>query len=114
MFVSLSGNVLSVTGPTGYGFALLGNWNRTSTADRRTGLITTGYTMPEGTMITLRSVLGDIPMGAISTPISISTKPSRWGDVVGELDGSAIPIDVGVPFGALTGDINDHFGAYYE
>ena len=114
MFVSLNGNILSVTGPSGYGFALIGNWNKSSTTQPKSALVDTTYTMPEGTMITLRSVLGDIPMGAISTPITFRTKPSRWGAVVGELDGAAIPIDVGVPFGSLTGEINNTFGAYYE
>jgi hypothetical protein len=113
MFVSLNGNILSVTGPSGYGFALIGNWNKSSTPRPKSTLVDTTYTMPEGTMITLRSVLGDIPMGAIATPISFRTKPSRWGAVVGELDGAAIPIDVGVPFGSLTGEINNTFGAYY-
>ena len=114
MFASLNGNILSLTGPTGYGFSLIGNWNKNSTVLKKSGLVETTYTMPEGTMITLRSVLGDIPMGAISTPITFRTKPSRWGAVVGEVDGSAIPIDVGVPFGSLTGEINNTFGAYYE
>jgi hypothetical protein len=114
MFASLTGNILSLTGPSGYGFSLIGNWNRSSTPRPKSTLVDTTYTMPEGTMITLRSVLGDIPMGAISTPITFRTKPSRWGAVVGEVDGSAIPIDVGVPFGSLTGEINNTFGAYYE
>ena len=114
MLVSLNGNILSLTGPSGYGFSLIGNWNKSTTQLPKSALIETTYSMAEGTMIALRSVLGDIPMGAISTPITFRTKPSRWGAVVGELDGSAIPIDVGVPFGSLTGEINNTFGAYYE
>lgn len=114
MFAWLNGNVLSIAGPTGYGFSLLGNWNRTSTFSRRSGLTETVYTMPSGTMLTLRSVLGDIPVGAVGNTVTIRTRPGRWGDIVGEVDSPTIPIDVSIPFGALTGDINELFGAVFD
>jgi len=111
LFAWLEGNVLSVTGPTGYGFALVGNWTQTSSLNRTTGLVTTTIRLADNSPLTLRSALGDIPIGAVASPVVVRLSPNRWGDVFGELQGTTIRLDVGIPLGDIAEEIGNKFGA---
>ncbi len=115
MFAWLEGDTLSVTGPTGYGFALIGNWVHTVIeVGIRTGLTRSQFTLADNSTVTLRSALGDIPLGVVTSPVRINTAANRWDGVFGEVQGSSIGVDIGLPLGEIADAIGDRFGLDFE
>jgi hypothetical protein len=114
MFVWLEGDTLSVTGPTGYGFALIGNW--TQQVDVELGRLrrTSTYRLAGNSAVALRSVLGDISIGTLTNPIVIRGRTTRWGDVFGEVQGTSITIDTFVPLTAIEEHFSERFGFSLE
>ncbi len=111
MFAWLKDDVLSISGPTGYGFALLGNWVQTSTLNRVTNLVTTEIRLADNSPLRLRTALGDIQLGVVASPVVIRTRANRWAAVFGALERSSIRLDVGIPMGDILEQIGDRFGA---
>ena len=109
MFAWLQESTLSIAGPTGYGFALTGPWTKTTTRGR-SGLAGTVYRLAAGSSVTLRSALGEIPIGVATHDVVVRTVGNRWGDVFGAVQGSAIAIDIGLPIGTMAEQIGDRFG----
>jgi hypothetical protein len=109
MFAWLEDNTLSLAGPTGYGFALIGNWTQTTETNAQR-LTSSTYRLADNSPVTLRSALGDIPIGAVANPIVIRTQPNRWGDIYGQVRGTSIAMDVGIPLGDIAEQIGNRFG----
>ena len=116
MFASLKGNALSITGPTGYGFTLVGNWVRIQTVETnaRGRLVTTRYRLPDASTLNLRTPYGETSIGVVTSPVVINTFPSRFGDVVGEVRAASIALQVSLPLGDLVEDFGDRFGLEFE
>jgi Concanavalin A-like lectin/glucanases superfamily/Regulator of chromosome condensation (RCC1) repeat/Calx-beta domain/Thrombospondin type 3 repeat len=110
MFAWLEDDVLSFSGPTGYGFAIVGNWTKTPETNRNTRLTTTVYTVGNGSRLTLRTPMGDTAMGTLTSDVSFRTRPNRWGDVFGQVQGTSIRVDVGLPLGEVAEWFGDRFG----
>ena len=92
VFAIRDGSYLHITGPTGHGFSLIGNWKQKSVASG--DAIQTTYSA-SGT-VKLRSIVGDIPI-PIPAPASVrvTTQPGKWGRYFGEIES----IDLGLEFG---------------
>lgn len=108
MFAWLDGNTLSISGPTGYGFALLGHWTQTTTVEQT--LTRSRFRLADNSPLTLRTALGDILLGVVSSPVVVRTLANRWGDVFGQVQGTSIPLEVGLPLGDIAEQIGDRFG----
>lgn len=86
MYAFLKGNTLSVTGPTGYGFALSGDWQQTSSHPNRKQpkLITSTYTATGN--LTLQSALGPIPFDVpAGKTFTVTTVLNTFGSTFGEI-----------------------------
>jgi hypothetical protein len=71
----LSGDTLTLTGPTGAGFQLVGNWQRTPYTSG--GLTSEQFTARS--TVTLRSALGGIPIPVTpAAPLTFDTRADRW------------------------------------
>lgn len=114
MFAWLQGNTLSIGGPTGYGFALIGAWTQTVNSGGRTGLNSSIFRLANGSTLTLRSALGDIPIGVVTRSVVIRTQSNRWGEVFGQVQGSSIAVDIGLPLGDIADQIGDRFGVDFD
>lgn len=115
MYAWLNGDVLSISGPTGYGFALIGNWTQTVTeVGPRTGLTRSDLRLADNSPLTLRSALGDIPIGTVTNPVTVRTEANRWNGVFGEVQSSSIGVDIGLPLGEIAALIGDRFGLDFE
>ena len=114
MFVWLEGDTLSVTGPTGYGFALIGDWTQDVMAAPGGRLTTSTYRLADNSSVTLRSVLGDRSIGSLTSPMVIRTQPNRWGEVFGQLQGTTIPINLFLPMNSIEDLFSDRFGFSLE
>jgi hypothetical protein len=116
MFASLDGNALSITGPTGYGFTLVGNWVRIETVDTNTRgrLVTTRYRLPDASTLNLRTPYGETSIGVVTSPVVIDTLPSRFGDTVGQIRQTTIALQLSFPLGNLVEDFGDRFGLEFE
>jgi hypothetical protein len=110
MFAWLEDDRLSVSGPTGYGFALIGDWTQTVDSNPGNGLIRSKFLLADNSTLTLRSALGDIPIGAVTQDVVIMTRPNRWGDVFGQVQGTSIDLPIGLPLGDIAEQISDRFG----
>lgn len=97
MFAGLVGNRLLLRGPTGYGFAIRGNWEHTSTTNRA-GLVATTYRVraTSGPLV-LETAFGDVPLPAVRAgeAFVISTGSNRWGATFGKVTG--IQNRLGIP-----------------
>lgn len=110
MFAWLQDTTLSVAGPSGYGFALTGPWTKTDVRVRGSGLSASIYRLEAGSRVTLQSALGAIPIGDTTHAVVVRTVANRWGDVFGQVQGSSIAIDIGLPLGDIAEQIGDRFG----
>ena len=73
---------LSFTGPTGYGFAITGNWQRTTF--HSSTLVTSTYTVTGS--LTLQTAFGAVPLQVpADKTFTVTTKPSTFGGVFGEV-----------------------------
>ena len=69
MFVWLEGDTLWISGPTGYGFALIGDWTqKVEPVGGDRGLTRSVIRLADNSTLTLRSALGDIPIGWLLLP----------------------------------------------
>jgi hypothetical protein len=116
MFAFLDGQALSITGPTGYGFTLVGNWVQTDTVqtNSRGTLVTTRYRLPDASRLTMRTPDGEAAIGVVTSPVVINTRPGRFGNKAGEVIGLSIPVDISLPLGDLVEDFGDRFGLEFE
>jgi hypothetical protein len=90
MYAFLVGNTLDITGPTGYGFGLTGNW-RQSTSTGTGGLVSSTYTAT-GTL-TLQSAAGPISLGIASGAVgTVTTAAQVNGQVFGAVASMNIPV----------------------
>ncbi|MEM8874716.1 MAG: hypothetical protein AAGD32_10710 [Planctomycetota bacterium] len=86
--VTLRGETLTFSGPTGEGFDMVGNWTRTLRGD---GVNKYAEYTATGEVL-LRTGLGDIPISPDSEllddvrPFKVTTKPHVWSNWYGELD----------------------------
>ena len=73
---------LSFTGPTGYGFAITGNWQRTTF--HSSTLVTSTYKVTGS--LTLQTAFGAVPLQVpADKTFTVTTKPSTFGGVFGEV-----------------------------
>jgi hypothetical protein len=115
MYAVRDGNALHITGPTGHGFSLIGDWQQRTTG--RGEATKTTYTLADS--VTLRSMVGDITVRIPSrASIRIATAPQTWGRYFGEIESINLAMDLGVmdiatPLGRSWGMVfnNDFAGA---
>ena len=106
-----SQHVVGITGPTGYGFTLEGPWQQQVPAFGRSALRSQTLTLPFGSHFTLHSPQGfDVPLIAEGL-ISFTTKPQRWGDLVGEVNAKAINFPVSLDAAPVNDFLADLFGS---
>jgi hypothetical protein len=110
VFAWLEGDTLSISGPTGYGFALIGEWTQTMTTSPGSGLTRSEFKLADNSTLTLRSALGDIPIGAVTDEVVINTRANRWGDVFGQVQGTSIDLPIGLPLGDVAERFGERFG----
>lgn len=115
MFAWFDGNdTVGITGPTGYGFTLEGNWQQKTSTVSRTGLTEQTLTMPAGNSFTLSNGRGlSIPFVA-ETDVVITTKRQRWGDFVGEVKTASITFDTSTGMNPLYDKLLFTFGPGFE
>jgi hypothetical protein len=81
-YVWLNGDTLQISGPTGHGFSIRGNWVQTTSQSN--GMISSTYSVT-GTVY-LVTALGDIRMSiSDGQSLSVSSKPQLNGDFFGEV-----------------------------
>ncbi|MGH2806673.1 MAG: Calx-beta domain-containing protein [Actinomycetota bacterium] len=107
MFAWLRGDTLGITGPTGHGFTLQGDWTQTSTNPRRGGPSST-YTLAPGSEVDLLTALGELRIEAVGG-MTVTTSPNLWGDTFGVVP-DPIPFRAGIPMDALIGELRDEYG----
>jgi hypothetical protein len=106
MYAALSGNVLSITGPTGHGFGIKGNWRQTTATDAA-GLVTSTYTASG--LVYLETAVGMVPMKlAPRTSLVLTTAADVFGQFVGVIDSFTFKADLGI--GTLATNFNTKFG----
>jgi hypothetical protein len=89
MYAWLSGNTLNITGPTGYGFGITGNWTETTTTTN--GLVTATYTAT-GTLH-VQTASGVLVLGIASGQVgTLSTAAQINGQVFGAISSMNIPV----------------------
>lgn len=109
MFAWLRGNLLGITGPTGWGFGLEGAWTQETSFNRRSGTASTVYTLAAGETVDVLTAFGDLRLQSLG-PIVVSTTPNLWGDTFGEVVPGPIALRMGIPLGALASTLHDQFG----
>jgi hypothetical protein len=91
-----SNRTLSLTGPTGYGFAITGNWAQTINSPSGTAL--TGSTYSATGALTLQTALGPVPLAVTSgETFTVTTSPNAFGAYFGEV--KSIQADFGLALG---------------
>lgn len=113
MFVWLEGNTLSIAGPTGYGFALIADWDQT-VVTQNGGLKVSTYRLAAGRQLSIKTAIGEISMNQATSPVSIRTVANRWGDVFGQLDGNTITIRAGFALNEYAQQIGEPFGLKFS
>jgi hypothetical protein len=124
MYAWLSGNTLNITGPTGYGFGITGNWTETTTTSG--GLVAATYTATGalqlqtasgslvlnidsgqvGTLGTAAQINGQVfgVVSSLNLPVTTSTAPLvTW--LSGKLGFDLSPLDANVPFDLKLGGV---------
>jgi hypothetical protein len=109
LYVLRDGNALHITGPTGHGFSLLGNWRQRTTGSA--DAITTTYTLADS--VTLRTIVGDLSVPIPpAARIRITTEQQTWGRYFGEIESielgmSLSAMDIVTPLGRSWGTVFD-------
>jgi hypothetical protein len=91
-----SSRTLDLTGPTGYGFAITGNWAQAPNRPKETSL--TGSTYSATGALTLQTALGPVPLAV--TPgerFTVTTGPGAFSTYFGEV--KSIQADFGLALG---------------
>lgn len=84
MYAFLSGSRLDISGPTGYGFEMTGNWTKTTT-QLGGGMSKLTFTANAG--INLVTPLGNLPVPLPKgTSLILTTKSNGWNGAFGEID----------------------------
>lgn len=109
MFAWLSGDILAITGPTGYGFTLQGAWTKTTSSPGPNGTRSTVYTLPKRSEVDVATAFGELRVQALEN-ITVSTTANRWGDVFGAVATEEIPLPMSIPLDALQTEFRDLFG----
>jgi hypothetical protein len=106
MYAFLSGNTLDITGPTGYGFGISGNWTQT-TITGIGGMAASTYTAT-GTL-ELQSAAGPISLGIGAGQVAtVTTAAQVNGQVFGAVSGLNIPATINT--GPLVAEVASVFG----
>ena len=106
MYAFLQGQTLSITGPSGYGFAITGNWQQsTARLKSKPALVTSTYTVTGS--LTLQTAVGPMPFDVPAT-FTVTTIASTFGNVFG-----AVQTIQGELEGSLNG-FTDPFAAQYQ
>ncbi len=106
MYAFLKGNSLALTGPTGYGFALVGAWTQIATAASN-GREADTYTAT-GT-VQLQTAFGAIPLPVPpDKPFTVQTAASTMGHTFGEV--SSIQLSAGLPLGSFGAAVQQKLG----
>ena len=91
MYAFLNGNTLDITGPTGYGFGITGNWTETTATNLFTGQVAATYTAT-GTL-ELQSAAGSIALDIAAGQVAmVSTAAQVNGQVFGVISGLNMPV----------------------
>jgi uncharacterized repeat protein (TIGR01451 family)/CSLREA domain-containing protein len=104
---------VGITGPTGYGFTLVGPWQHEVTTYRRTVLSSQRLSLPTGTQFTLKSPQGVELLLVANGTISITTKSQRWGNVFGVVATEAISFPVALSIVPINNLLADVFGSNF-
>jgi hypothetical protein len=113
MYAWLDGDILYLTGPTGYGFALEGAWTREATFERRSGRTTTTYRLAAEESLVLHTALGELSV-PVFEDITVPTAPSTWGASFGRVTSSRIRLRVGLPLSSFEGELFAIFNAVFQ
>lgn len=125
LYAALVNGQLQLTGPTGYGFAIRGNWTQTNTAVAApvvlgpTGLPLNPNPLVRNTRYSatyaatgtlyLETAFGEIPFAVPQgQTFTVKTKPSTFGDVFGEV--ASLQAQVGLPLGNFAQDLRNKLG----
>jgi hypothetical protein len=91
MYAFLKGNTLDITGPTGYGFGITGNWVESTTTNLLTGQVAASYTAT-GTL-ELQSAAGEVPLHLAANAVaSLTTAPQINGGIFGAVSSLNLPV----------------------
>lgn len=106
LYAFLNGNNLHITGPTGYGFAIRGNWSQ-SVVPAGGALKKSTYSA-SGTVY-LQSAVGEVPLPAPQGLVfTVTTTANLWGDVFGPL--GTFQANATLPLGPFADKLKDKFG----
>ena len=117
MYAALVGNQLQITGPTGYGFAIQGNWSQSIVTTTRYSLSPFGpvlvdlfaSTFTSSGPLQLVTAEGDLPLSvAQGQAFSVSTLPSTFGNVFGVV--KSVGADLGLPLGNYATSLRQKLG----
>ncbi len=106
LYAWLSGNTLDVTGPTGYGFGISGNWHQT-TSTGTNGLVSSTYTATGA--LELQSAAGPIKLGIAAGQVgTLTTAAQVNGQVFGAISSMNIPVTIKT--GPMVSKVGSVFG----
>jgi hypothetical protein len=106
LYASLNDGRLLLRGPTGYGFALRGDWTPSLT-DGTNGRVSATYTAT-GPLF-LQTAFGEVEFAVPDgETFSVTTAPSTFGAAFGQV--SAISTKVGLPLGDFAEEFRDRIG----
>lgn len=104
MTAALSGNLVTITGPSGIGLQLIGSWRT-----ERDRIISTGN-------VIMKTAIGDMTVASASTPITIELTPMRYRGLLSDVPGYASHdsygtvkqvLWTGLPLNTSTGPFSD-------
>src|SRR5439155_1810314 len=106
--VALEGNTLTVAGPGGAGFSLVGNWVRSTAPGSTAGTVAETFTATGS--LTLQTAVGDLPLIVpTAAPLQFTTVAdtfTNFGDVSSVSWNSAPPLDTNAAGGPLLPFLN--------
>jgi hypothetical protein len=101
-----STDTLNLSGPTGRGFQIAGNWTETTTPAPGTNFTTSTYS---ATQATLESPTGAVPLTLPGGNLTITTAPNGYGGAFGQV-ASGLTGSVSIPLGAFANPVGGPFG----
>jgi len=109
MFAALVGNQLEITGPTGYGFAIQGDWSQSIVTTTLGGVDLYASTYSSSGPLQLVTAEGDLPLSvAQGQAFSVSNLPSTFGKVFGVVN--SVGADLGLPLGNYATGLRQELG----
>ena len=107
MYAWLKGNTLDITGPTGYGFGITGNWTESTTSNFFTGQVAASYTAT-GTL-ELQTAAGDVALNVGAGSVAALTTAAQVnGSVFGTVSSFNLPVALNT--GGLVSTFANAFG----